>query len=141
MSNELQPPAELSEWDWDVLVAAWRYYEYRRTITSASFPEDIVFRFWSDNARWRIAEQFALVDHGRNGVKDWEHQDPIDKYPWVRFYKFCEGWVKGFCKVRTPFEIVECFEVEGRWQPVRSYIEDPHNAFALLPDMVLEVKP
>ena len=31
----------LDDWEWTTLVAAWRYFEHRMTIASASFPEDI----------------------------------------------------------------------------------------------------
>ena len=35
----------LDDWEWTTLVAAWRYFEHRMTIASASFPEDVVRRY------------------------------------------------------------------------------------------------
>ena len=50
----------LSDWDWMTLVAAWRYYEHRNTIT---FPHEIVTRFFTgeydEKSCIRIARQFV----------------------------------------------------------------------------------
>lgn len=133
---------ELSDWDWTTLVAAWRYYEYGRSIGSATFPEEIVTRFfspaslYSDNARKAIAHQFAKTDHGLRGEEDWtgwRELDDCDKLPWTKFYRFCEGYVDGFARVTfrqggdgRPVE-VEAFRVEwkGRWYPVEEYRASP----------------
>ena len=37
---------QLTDWDWTTLVAAWRYYQYRSTIVSATFPRDIYERYF-----------------------------------------------------------------------------------------------
>ena len=53
----------LSDWDWMTLVAAWRYYEHRNTITAAMFPHEIVTRFFTgeydEKSCIRIARQFV----------------------------------------------------------------------------------
>ena len=37
----------LTDWDWATLVAAWRYYQYRSTIVSATFPQNIYERYFT----------------------------------------------------------------------------------------------
>ena len=67
----------LSMWDWKTLVASWRYFEHGSTISSATFPDDIIKRFWgegnpySDDVRYTIAHQFAMTDHRSKGEEDW----------------------------------------------------------------------
>ena len=64
---------KLTDWDWMTLVAAWRYYEHGHTITSATFPHEIVTRFFTgkydDESCRRIANQFVDIDH-YNGPYD-----------------------------------------------------------------------
>lgn len=97
----------LSNWEWTTLVAAWRYYELRATIASATFPEDVVRRFWgsgkySDSVLRQIANQFANIDHGRDGESYWTKDRTIgdcDRKSWCVFYAFCKGWCEGFTTV------------------------------------------
>ena len=96
----------LSMWDWDTLVASWRYYEYGMTATSNGFPHDIVSRFWgegniySDKVRDTIADQFVNVDHYKNGEHDWDDKGmACDRREWKSFYRFCEAWLNGFTKI------------------------------------------
>ena len=55
----------LDDWEWTTLVAAWRYFEHRMTIASASFPEDVVRRYFTgeydEESCKRIAHQFAVT--------------------------------------------------------------------------------
>ena len=47
----------LDDWEWTTLVAAWRYFEHRMTIASASFPEDVEsgrFQFPDADSRFYI---------------------------------------------------------------------------------------
>lgn len=131
----------LSMWEWDTLVGSWRWYEYGATITSASFPRDIVVRYWgrgncyTDEVRNTIATQFAMIDHGRKGEKDWTEQTGFkmdcDVRPWTTFYRFCEAWVKGFTPitVKNPntkkVESIMSFHVDytDRWVGRDKYIE------------------
>jgi len=131
-------------WDWETLVASWRYYEYRNTISSASFPVDIVERYWksgnySPKALRKIARQFVEIDH-RNGESDWtglwkDSLRDCDKLPWCKFWAFCNGYLHGFKTVvldgksdgKHLHEEPECFwcEYTQRWYPAKEYIENP----------------
>ena len=72
MKNESKKKT-LTCWDWETLVASWRYYEHGHTIASAMFPHDIVLRFFTgaydEESCKRIARQFVDVDH-YNGPDD-----------------------------------------------------------------------
>ena len=54
---------KLTDWDWTTLVAAWRYYEHRNTITAAMFPHEIIKRFFTGKyyaeSCKRISHQFV----------------------------------------------------------------------------------
>ena len=150
----------LPRWDMETLVASWRYFQYGMTISSASFPREIVNRFWgegnrySDEVRDTIANQFAMTDHGRNGEKDWTEQTGFkmdcDLRPWTTFYRFCEAWVKGFTPitVKNPdtkkVESIMAFHVDytDRWLGRDQYITWGDRGFINpkcilhIPDMV-----
>ena len=83
---------KLTDWDWTTLVAAWRYYEHRNTITAAMFPHEIVKMFFTgkyDEASCkRIAHQFVEIDH---------YNGPDDKISgWVGDDTFGECYRKAF---------------------------------------------
>ena len=145
----------LSMWEWDCLVAAWRYYEHGATITSASFPWEIVTHYWgkgnnySDSVRKTIANQFAITDHGRKGEKDWTESRgwdfECDTIPWATFYRFCEAEIKGYhslvckgdngCTMVLPY----CFHVDfkDRWIDRDHYILRGENSF-INPKMIVK---
>lgn len=109
-----KPIDKLTNWEWTTLVAAWRYYEYGRTIVSATFPEDIIKRFfqgaYSTRVCKQIARQFAETDHGIRGEEDWTKDKYLldcDKLPWTKFFRFCQGYVTGFHKVVLKDEDVQ----------------------------------
>lgn len=148
----------LTNWEWTTLVASWRYYEHRSSITAETFPADIVSRFWGSGRYSRevldkIAHQFAVVDHGMNGEREWEKPNHVGREPWTQFYAFCRAWSDhegGFVAVseikkRTaknafllpPFisqigllnqDRIVCFRCETakRLYPVSVYINNPH---------------
>lgn len=146
----------LSMWDWDTLVASWRWYEYGSTATSSCFPRDIVQRFWgkgnrySDKVRHTIAHQFAMVDHKSKGEKDWTDKRycsfHCDTKPWTTFYRFCEAWVKGFTPitVRDPDtkeeKSIMAFHVDydERWLGRDKYIEYGHECY-ICPDFITHI--
>lgn len=136
----------LSGWEWITLVAAWRYYEHRHTIVSATFPNDVVKRFWgegnpySDEVRDMIATQFAKIDHGTCGEGDWTmwlkkskdgefDRDDCDAKIWTTFYQFCRGWADGYAELTVSngkrTETVKAFftEYTKKWTPVEGYIK------------------
>ena len=131
----------LSMWEWDLLVGAWRNYEYGATITSASFPHDIVTHYWgkgnnySDDVRMTIANQFAFTDHGQKGELDWTDKKfcslNCDKRAWCAFYQFCRAWVKGFTpitvkdpKTKKEFSLMVFHtDWDDRWIDRDRYIE------------------
>lgn len=127
----------LSAWEWTTLVGAWRYYEFRNTIASASFPAQIVERYWQGKmftncARTCIANQFAKVDHGANGEADWKSQPECDRIKWAKFYAFCNAWCDGFLKAKVltaygNLREVVCFKSEttGRLYPASKYVNKP----------------
>lgn len=140
----------LSDWERTTLIGAWRYYEFRNTIASASFPAQVVERYWQGKtftncARTHIAHQFAKVDHGENGEADWKGQPECDRVPWAKFCAFCAAWCDGFlkavCTVRGKRRAVVCFECEttGRLYSVADYIRDPDAECFLVREKVVEV--
>ena len=146
----------LSMWEWDTLVAAWRWYEYGSTATSSCFPYDIVQRFWgkgncyTDNVRMTIANQFAMVDHRSKGEKDWTDKMVMsfhcDMKAWTTFYRFCEAWVRGFTPitVRIPEtkeeKSIMAFHVDydERWVGRDQYIEYGDKGF-INPKCILHI--
>ena len=138
MDSHKQPKIDhLTQWEWETLVGAWRYYEYRQTIVSTAFPGAIVRRFWqsgayADSVQRKIANQFANIDHGRLGEADWADLPDVDRAQWTRFFAFCKGVCDGFhvviCKPfgRRRHKIV-CFlcETTGTLHPVDEYIKCP----------------
>lgn len=138
----------LSTWDWETLVAAWRYYEGRSTIAAAMFPGEIVQRFWGvdglkrwdDSARKQIANQFVFVDHGIRGLEDFRGEDGI---PWRLLYSFLRDWMAGFAKVRASDgnkeEVVECFLAFGEYYPAQQYIDNPFLKCIIPAEYIMEV--
>ena len=124
----------LTDWDWTTLVAAWRYYEHRHTITSYMFPHDIVLRFFCGaydvESCKRIARQFVEIDH-RKGPDDeidgWVGDDiycSSDRRAWRLFYFYLSAWNCGFTKARvTRGEVrqVEVFRADGQWYAKEDY--------------------
>ena len=111
----------LSMWDWETLVASWRYFEYGMSASSSCFPHDIVSRFWgdgnryTDNVRDTIANQFVNVDHHTKGERDWTDKGMrCDRRAWTAFYRFCEAWLKGFAKIGVK-------RVDGKIERVRLF--------------------
>ena len=127
----------LSMWDWETLVASWRYFEYGMSASSSCFPHDIVSRFWgdgnryTDNVRDTIANQFVNSDHHRKGEHDWDDKGMrCDRRAWTAFYRFCESWLKGFDKIGVKrvdgkIERVDAFhtDFEDTWYVKDFYIE------------------
>lgn len=140
---------QLSGWEWTTLVAAWRYYEHGHTIVSATFPRDIVERFWgdgnpyTDNVRDTIANQFALIDHGLDGEGDWTRWlKPDDKgvfdcdcSAWTTFFQFCRGWIDGYTELTVSngkrTERVKAFYTAftKKWVPVEGYIKHGQSVY------------
>ena len=136
---------QLTDWDWTTLVAAWRYYEYRSTIASATFPRDIYERFFTgkydEESCRRIAHQFYYVDHSIEGEKDWQRQSDIDAKPWTAFYAFCKAYCEGFARLRLKDgSIHEAFYCETfkRWIPRKRYRGDADVSIA--PDWIVKVE-
>ena len=158
--KEAQKPRDLDDWEWTTLVASWRYYEYRRTITSSMFPHDIIDRFfapgngYSDKARDMIAAQFTETDH-RSGESDWideVHLDCCDKRSWCMFYAFLKAYRDGFTDVTSEYKkgrrkvrsTEKCFmcEYTGKYHPVSTYMKaGPDREAYCVPEMIVETKP
>lgn len=120
----------IDDWGWTTLVASWRYYEHRMTITSASFPQMIIAHYFSgeydDDTMLRIAQQFADVDHGRNGEMDWtddKYLHECDKKPWTKFYAFCWHYVHGW-KIVNGVKCFHCIYTNKNY-PADEYIKRP----------------
>ena len=126
---------KLTDWDWTTLVAAWRYYEHRSTITAAMFPHEIVKRFFTgryDNESCRrIARQFVEIDHS-NGpddkisglVEDGTFGD-CDRRAWRLFYFYLSAWLGGFKTAKVTLDgksgRVEVFRADGKWYAREGY--------------------
>ena len=130
---------QLTDWDWTTLVAAWRYYQYRSTIVSATFPRDIYERYFTGEYAsedcLRIAYQFYSIDHGRDGEADWQSKylADCDTKVWTAFYAFCKAYCEGFAKVHTKGGSVhEAFYCETfkRWIPRKRYRGDADVSIA-----------
>lgn len=146
-----KPIDKLTDWEWTTLVASWRYYENRTTIVSATFPEDIIERFfhgaYSTRICKQIANQFAVTDHSIRGEDDWvkDYLRDCDKLPWTKFFRFCQGYVRGFHKVVLEIddfrEEVDAFHVDwnDRWYPVKEYLECPHREIYCAPEFIVSI--
>ena len=119
----------LTDWDWTVLVAAWRYYEHGHTIASAMFPHDIVLRFFTgaydEESCRRIARQFVGIDHRLgpdNKIDGWVGNNEfvaIDRKAWRLFYFYLSAWINGFktanVTINGKSERVDMFRADGKW--------------------------
>lgn len=147
----------LGGWEWDTLVAAWRYYEYRHTITSFMFPDEIVERYfgpcgvrnYTDSVRKQIARQFAIVDHGSRGLGDWADDGfsmaSNDFVPWRRMYCFMKAYAdESFCTVVAcrdgRSEEIKCFKYDGEYYPVDKYVSQPGQGWRVAEEFIKEVK-
>lgn len=126
---------KLTDWDWTTLVAAWRYYEHRHTITSAMFPHEIVKRFFTgdydDESCRRIARQFVEIDH-RDGINDkisgWTGDDIFGecyRRAWRIFYCYLKAYDNGFETAKVTLDgksgLVEVFLADGKWYAREGY--------------------
>lgn len=155
MTNEQK--SMLTMWEWETLVAAWRYYEHGHTITSASFPCDIIERYWgkrtkaTDVDRMRIATQFVCVDH-RNGPDDkifgWPLEGAefggIDAKPWRKLWFFLDAVannrfrnVHGVGNGADEWHV--CFLCDNHWVPRDKYIANPYQDCYVPDEYVKEV--
>ena len=119
----------LTPWDWTTLVASWRYYEHRNTITSSMFPHEIVTRFFTGRYDYEsckiIAHHFVEIDH-HNGpydelegwVGDVQFEECYRK-PWRLFYFYLKAWLLGFKTAKVTIEgrswSIEVFLADGKW--------------------------
>ena len=133
--NKQAPKNNLTDWDWTTLVAAWRYYEHRHTITSSMFPHEIVTRFFTgkydDESCRRIARQFVCIDH-HDGPDDkisgWVGDDSFgdcDRRAWRLFYFYLSAWLGGFKTAKVTLDgksgLVEVFSADGKWYAREGY--------------------
>ena len=147
----------LDDWEWTTLVAAWRYFEHRMTIASASFPEDIVRRYFTgeydEESCKRIAYQFAVTDHGTGGENDWTDRKYLmdcDKEPWCLFFAFCKAYIDGFKTIVLDGESDgKHIHAEGKafyceytkhWYDVEFYLNRPDAGRHYIDEFVVGVK-
>ena len=133
--NKSTKKKSLTDWDWTTLVASWRYYEHRNTITSFMFPHEVVTRFFTgiydyESCR-RIARQFVEIDH-KDGPDDkmsgWvgdKASGASDRRAWRLFYFYLSAWLYGFTKARVTLGgksgYVEVFNADGKWYAREGY--------------------
>ena len=156
-SKRVRKQKHLDDWEWTTLVAAWRYFEYRMTIASASFPEDIIRRYFTgaydEESCKRIAHQFAITDHGLRGEEDWTdglYLMDCDKEPWCRFFAFCKAYYEGFKTIVLDgdsegnhiHEEAKAFycEYTKHWHNVDAYLSRPFENRYYIDEFVKEVK-
>ena len=125
----------LTDWGWTTLVAAWRYYEHRNSITSYLFPHEIVTRFFTgaydEESCRRIARQFVEIDHSTGQddyISGWVGDDAFgesDRKAWRLFYFYLSAWYYGFSKARVTLggksAQVEVFNADGKWYAKEGY--------------------
>ena len=123
----------LTDWDWTTLVASWRYYEHRNTITSFMFPHEVVTRFFTgiydyESCR-RIAWQFVEIDH-KDGPDDkmsgWvgdKASGECYRKAWRLFFYYLKAWICWFstAKVKSIGGCVDVFFADGKWYPRIGY--------------------
>ena len=126
---------KLTDWDWTTLVAAWRYYEHRNTITSAMFPHEIVMRFflgaYDEESCKRIARQFVEIDHRLgpdNKLDGWVGDDAFgasDRKAWRLFYSYLYAYLYGFktamFTVDGTIGLVAVFRADSKWYAQKCY--------------------
>ena len=156
-SKKAKKLKRLDDWDWTTLVASWRYFEYRMTIASASFPEDIVSRYFTgaydEESCKRIAHQFAVTDHGLRGEADWTDGTRLmdcDKESWCLFFAFCKAYCEGFktivldgdCEGKPIHREAKAFycEYTKHWYDVEEYQSKPFGGRYYIDEFVKEVK-
>ena len=126
----------ISSFEWDMLVGAWRYYEHRATIVSATFPGDIVERYFRGDYTVedceRIARQFVKVDHQMNGEGDWLIADVCNRNAWSKFYAFLKAYLDGWEVVRGE-EFFYC-EATGRHYLRENYVSRPFEECYVVPE-------
>lgn len=126
---------KLSDWDWTTLVASWRYYEHRNTITAAMFPHEIVKRFFTGRydaeSCKRIARQFVCIDHHDvpdDKISGWVGDDTLGecyRKAWRLLYSYLYAYLYGFKTVKVTFDgksgIGEVFRAYGKWYVREDY--------------------
>lgn len=152
-----KPLESLPDWDWTVLVAAWRYYEHGHTIASATFPNDIITRYWrdtktyGDGVRKQIARQFVNIDHHDgpdNKISGWVGTDTFgacDREAWRLFYWFLKAendnsWKKFLVINGRTSGKVACFNADGKWYAKEGYIRHGDYCAPYEKKMIKEVK-
>lgn len=148
----------LTGWDWEILIAACRYYEYRHTIASASFPAELVSRFFTgaydEKSCKRIATQFVKTDHPY-GESDWTNDNSVladcDNRAWCKLWAFLNAYLTGFTTVVLDgnngkehlHDEPECFycEYTKRWYPKDSYLANPWVEQYCADEFIKETKP
>lgn len=127
--NKQAPKKKLTDWDWKTLVAAWRYYEHRHTITSSMFPHEIVKRFFTgeydDKSCKRIAYQFVNNDHycgPDDEYSGWTGDDARGECyhkAWRMFYFYLKAWLEGFTAAKVTLDgksaHMDVFRAYGKW--------------------------
>ena len=125
----------LTDWDWKTLVAAWRYYEHRHSITSHLFPGNVVKRFfrggYDEESFKRIARQFVEIDHHNDPddkIDGWVGEDlycSSDRRAWRLFYFYLSAWLYGFTKARVALGgrsgHADVFHADGNWYAREGY--------------------
>ena len=133
--NKENKKKSLTDWDWTTLVAAWRYYEHRHTISSAMFPHEVVERFFTgkydEESCMRIARQFVEIDHYRgpdDEISGWVGDDAFgesDCKAWRLFYSYLYVYLHGFKTAKVTLDgkigIVEVFLADGKWYAKEGY--------------------
>lgn len=157
MNKRKKQKSILTMWEWETLVAAWRYYEHGHTISSAGFPGDIVQRYWGRHTKataddqLMIAHQFVCTDH-RKGPDDkldgWPLQGAafggIDAKPWRKLWFFLDAVANNrFRNVHAvgngADEWYVCFHCDGCWVPRDRYIANPNADVYIMPEYVKDV--
>lgn len=117
----------LTDWEWTMLVAAWRYYEHRHSITAVMFPHKVVERFFTgrydDESCIRIANQFVCLDHysGQNDeFRGWAGDEMCGECrAWRLFYFYLRTWLCGFPTAKVMLDgksaRVDVFRADGKW--------------------------
>lgn len=156
---------EFTSWDWEVTIAALRYYECGRHISAGMFPGDFVKRFFTgdydDTVCSRLAHQFAITDHSIKKEKAFMRQNeddgswwlPIDNEPWLILYEFLKAYATNdFHVVFVKYDNEKGKKVVGyrkafycsvtkKWYPVEKYVKEPDALWVIDTNTIYDIGP
>lgn len=138
----------MSLWDWETLFASIRYFRSRSSISAASFPRDIVERYWKDGNPYTDEDRRRII-HQLHEV-EFRILSPFDKKlaeemepSWKKFESFINGLAEGLYAVHAAGngcnERLICFRHEDKYIDINHYIANPDLCGYIIPECIKDV--